>query len=244
MQWSDEGVIIAVRRHGETSAIIEAMTRRHGRHAGLVRAGRSRANRALLQPGNRVDLAWRARLDEHLGTYTVEPVSLNAGRLMEDAAALAGLSCLCAHAALLPEREAHERLYGAALVLLDVLDDFAVWPATLVRFELGLLEELGFGLDLTTCALGGASDDLGFVSPRSGRAVSRQAGQAWRDKLLPLPAFLISDQAGSPGVDDVVAGLRLTGHFLDRDLYRARGIEPPRQRQWLISRLADRARAP
>ncbi|MBX3570113.1 MAG: DNA repair protein RecO, partial [Rhizobiaceae bacterium] len=168
MEWRDEGIILGTRRHGETSVILEVMTRAHGRHLGLVRGGRSRKQQPVLQAGNRVDLTWRARLDEHLGSFQAEPVTLNAARLFDSAAAVYGLQVLAAHLRLIPERDAHPALFELLAVLVDHLDDAAVAGELVARFELMVLEELGFGLDLSECAATGSRTDLVYVSPRSG----------------------------------------------------------------------------
>ena len=190
MEWRDEGLVIGVRRHGEQSAIVEAMTRAHGRHLGLVRGGRSARLNAALQPGNTLALVWRARLDEHLGAYAIDPLALRAGRLMESALALAGLAYLGALARLLPERDPHEAVYETLTLIAERLDDEALAPPLVARFEALILAECGFRLDLARCAATGASEDLAYVSPRSGRAVSAEAGAPWRDRLLPLPPFM------------------------------------------------------
>src|SRR5690606_8298420 len=186
MEWRDEGNILGTRRHSETSAILEVMTRAHGRHLGLVRGGRSRRMQPVLQPGNRVDLVWRARLDEHMGLYQVEPLELHAARLFDSACAVYGLQTLAAHLRLLPERDPHEDLYRTLALLVAHLDEPAAAGELIVRFELLVLDELGFGLDLARCAATGRGDDLAFVSPKSGRAVSREAGQPWAERMLPL----------------------------------------------------------
>ena len=237
MEWRDEGVVIAVRRHGETSAIAELLTSAHGRCLGLVRGGRSRMQRPMLQPGNLVSAVWRARLEDHLGAFQLEPVALRAGTYIDDSFKLAGLSTLAALSQLLPEREPHARLYAALRLVIDTLDDDGVWPAMLVRWELGLLEELGFGLDLATCAATGFSNDLAYVSPKTGRAVSRSAGEPYRDRLFALPAFLNGGMATSPA--EVAEGLRMTGYFMTRHLFEPRGLAAPDQRQWIIERLTQ-----
>ena len=220
MEWRDEGTVIGVRRHGENAVVLELMTREHGRHLGLVHGGRSRKKQPLLQPGNTVEATWRGRLDEHLGTYAVEPVRLRAGELLESAVALHAVQAAGALLRLVPERESHPRLSEGLDVLLDNLDDPAVAAALMVRFELQVLDELGFGLDLERCAATGRNDDLTHVSPRTGRAVCSEAAAPYADRLLELPVFLARDglrgsnRAGSP--EDVLAGFALTGHFLDR----------------------------
>ena len=239
MEWRDEGVILSVRRHGETSAIAEVLTAQHGRSMGLVRGGRSRSQRPVLQPGNVVQLTWRARLEEHLGNFTVEPLSLRAGAIMDEPFRLAGLATLAGLAQLLPEREPHARIYEAFRIVLDAIDQDEVWPALLVRWEMGLLDELGFGLDLTACAATGTRDELVYVSPRSGKSVSAAAGAPYRDRLLRLPAFLTANVPAS--VADILDGLKLTGYFLNRHVFEPRGVPAPEQRQWIIRALAERS---
>ncbi|MGD0143204.1 MAG: DNA repair protein RecO [Rhizomicrobium sp.] len=217
MEWSDEAIVLSVRPHGETSAIVEVLARTHGRHMGLVRGGASRSKRPTLQPGNTLRAQWRARLSEHLGNFSVEPVKSRAGDMLDSGDALAGLNAFAGVAgAALPEREPHESVYHAAEILLDAIaeDDFAHWAPLYVRWEAGLLEALGFGLDLTRCAATGGVDDLIYVSPRSGRAVSAGAGEAYRDRLFALPSFLLGSQNASPTRADIAAGLRLTEYFL------------------------------
>ena len=227
MQWSDEGVILSVRPHGETAAVAEIFTRAHGRHLGLVHGGRSGRLRPVLQTGNHVEVVWKARLAEHLGQARVELRRGYAAMVMEDALALAGLSSMCALARLLPERDPHPSLFEVTLFVLGFLDDEAVWPALMVRWELALLDELGFGLDLSSCAATGAKEELIYVSPKSGRAVSAAAGEPYKDKLLRLPTFLVKGRQGAIQPQDVVAGLMLTGHFLETRALIPRGQELP-----------------
>jgi len=240
MQWSDQGIIIGTRRHGETSVIVELMTAGHGRHLGLVRGGRSRRMQPVLQPGNRVDAVWRARLDAHLGTYAVEPLELAAARLMQSRCALAGLQLLGAHLRLLPEREPHRALYEAAGILIEHMSDPQLAGPLMVRFELRLLEELGFGLNLAQCAGSGVTDDLAYVSPRSGQAVNRQTGAPWADKLLRLPGFLTAAQDRTCSPSDLADASRLTGFFLDRDVWSVREMAQPDSRTGFFSAV-DRA---
>ena len=232
MEWRDEGLIIGVRRHGEGSAIVEAMTRAHGRHLGLVRGGRSARLRATLQAGNTVGLVWRARLDEHLGAYAVEPLSLRAGRLMGSALALAGINYLAQLLRVLPERDPHEGVYEAASLIADALDEAMLAPVLVARFEARILAECGFRLDLSRCALTGAMDRLAYVSPKSGRAVSAEAGAPWRERLLPLPPFLRDDAPldARPSAGEVADAFRLTGFFLARDLFALKGEPLPDSR--------------
>lgn len=227
MQWQDEGLVIGVKRHGEAAVILELMTRAHGRHYGLVRAGSGRALRSVLQPGNSVEASWRARLEQHLGAFTVEPLRSRAARLIDRAYALHGVALLCALLRLLPERDPHAELFAMAEVIADRLDSLDLAPALMARFELALLAALGFGLDLQSCALTGVSEELDYVSPKSGRAVSRAAGAPWREKLLPFPQFLRDGTPAHPDAAELSAAFRLTGHFLARDVFAPRGVQMP-----------------
>lgn len=229
MEWTDKGLILGVRRHGEANAIVEAMTEGHGRHLGLVRNGRSARLRPVLQPGNSVDLTWRARLSEHLGNFTVEPGRLRVAMLMETYLGLNGLQVVAGHLRLLPERDPHDSLYRAALVVLDHLDEPMTAARLLIRFELALLDDLGFGLDLSSCAATGRSEELAYVSPKSGRAVSRGAGAPWAGRLLVMPPFM-AGEAGGTSAGDIAAGLEVTRYFLDRDVWGPRGMKPPGER--------------
>lgn len=237
MEWHDEGIILGTRKHGETSAILEVMTRAHGRHLGLVRGGRSRRMQPVLQPGNRVDLVWWARLDEHLGSFQVEALELNAARLFDSACAVYGLQTLAAHLRLLPERDPHAGLYDTLCVMLATLDTPAAAGELIVRFELLVLEELGFGLDLTQCAATGQLNDLVFVSPKSGRAVSREAGAPWATRMLALPAFLLRGANSRPDLAAMEDAFRLSGFFLGRHVYEPRGLEPPEARSGFLAAL-------
>ena len=237
MNWSDEGVILSVRPHGETAAVVELFTRQHGRHLGLVHGGRSRKSRPVLQIGNHVDATWKARLSEHLGHMTLELRHGYAAPAMDSAAALTGLTSLCTLARLMPERDPHPNLYEVTLFVLGYLDDDEVWPALLVRWEIALLEELGFGLDLSQCAATGGNDGLIYVSPKSGRAVSASAGEPYKDKLLPLPQFLLGGRQGHVSKADVINGLALTAHFLESRVLRPRGEELPEVRHRLAALL-------
>jgi DNA repair protein RecO (recombination protein O) len=240
MEWRDEGLVIGVRRHGEGSAIIEAMTRAHGRHLGLVRGARSARLQGVLQPGNSVGLVWRARLDEHLGSYAVEPLQLRAGRLIASGMALAGIGYLGALLRLLPERDSHEALFSEATLIADCLDSEEVAPALVAHFELQILSECGFRLDLDSCAATGAREDLIYVSPKSGRAVSASAGAPWKERLLPLPAFLRGGAEMAPAAGDLDGAFRLTGFFLERDLFGARGLPMPDARRAFLAAALER----
>ena len=217
MEWHDEGILLSSRQHGERDAIVSILTFEHGRHAGLVAGGAGRRATPLLQPGNRLDCIWRARLEEQLGRFTVEPIRLFASILLEDRERLTAITSACAVVdILLAEREPHADLYAGLLTLLGLLVSDPAWAEAYVRFELLLLAELGFGLDLTACAVTGATLDLAYVSPKSGRAVAREAAGPWADRLLPLPAFLVADHTASP--QEIAQGLRLAGHFLRRHI--------------------------
>ena len=231
MEWRDEGIILGLRKHGETSVIAEVMTHAHGRHMGIVRGGRSKRLQPVLQPGNSVDLVWRARLDEHLGQYQVELVNGRAGHLMQSAIGLHGVQAMAALLQLLPERDSHPRLHDAFAIILDSLDTPAQAGALYVRFELAVLEDLGFGLDLSACAATGARSDLIYVSPKTGRAVSAEAGAPWADRLLALPEFLSDRDVACADADALAEAFRLSGHFLNRHVFEARGIEPPVSRE-------------
>ncbi|MGP0059190.1 MAG: DNA repair protein RecO [Beijerinckiaceae bacterium] len=238
MEWRDEGLIIGVKKYGETSVILEAMTRAHGRHAGLVKGGRSKRMQPLLQPGNEVILVWRARLEDHLGLYQVEPIKLRAARLMASAAALQGVNLLGALLRLLAERDPHEALYEAACVIVEHLEDKDIAAVLILRFELVVLAELGFGLDLKTCAATGTSEDLVYVSPKSGRAVSAAAGAPYHDKMLPLPDFLRPQaRSATPSPADLRAGFQLTEYFLRRNLFEPRGLALPDSRSAFLAEL-------
>ncbi len=243
MEWRDEGIVLSARGYGESGAILELFTREHGRHLGLVRGGAGRRHKSSLQAGNSLSAHWRARLSEHLGTYTAELMKPRAGLLMEDAFSLMGLSAACAVAGVIPEREAHPALYEGFELLLDTMEDPDIWPAIFVRWELGLLQELGFGLDLGQCAATGSRDDLTYISPRSGGAVSREAGDPYKERLFRLPQFLIGAQAGAATPDDVAEGFRITGHFLDRHLFTPHGRHLPDARIRLAERVFTRSRA-
>ena len=232
MEWTGEALLIGVRRHGESGVIAEAMVAGRGRCLGLVRGGRSTRLAATLQPGNIVQLTWRARLEDHLGTFTIELLRGRAAELITDRKRLYLSQLVCEHLHLLPERDPHDRLLGMAIDLIDHPPD----GAALARFELALLDELGFGLDLESCAATGVTEDLTHVSPKSGRAVSRTAAEPYKDRLLPLPSFLHARGNASP--DDIRAALRLTAHFLHQHVWQARDVDPPTVREPLIDMLS------
>lgn len=238
MDWTDDAILLSARPHGETAALAVLLTREHGRHAGLVHGGQGSRMRAVLEPGNRVAAHWRARLSEQLGTWTLELERATGAALLDDPLRLAALSSCCALLdAILPEREPHAEVFAATLALFDALDS-DIWAEVYVRWEIGLLDVAGFGLDLSRCAATGQvpaeNDQLAFVSPRTGRAVSLSASEPFRDKLLPLPPFLVGRSDGGPG--EVSAGLDLTGHFLDRHVFALRHAEVPPARTRFVDR--------
>lgn len=234
MEWSDRGIVLGIRRHGENGAIAEIMTQGHGRHLGHVRNGRSRSMQPVLQPGNVVEVTWRARLDEHLGHYQIEPVTFRAARLMEGALGLNGVQALASLLRLLPERDPHPHLFNALDVILDHLDEPAGAGELYVRFELAVLDDLGFGLDLLRCAATGQGHDLAYVSPKTGRAVSRVAGAPWADKMLALPAFLTEGRPEPASADTLAEAFRLSAFFLDRHVYGPRGLDPAEAREAFV----------
>lgn len=235
MDWRDEGVLLTVRKHGESAAIIDVFTALHGRHAGVVRGGASRRMAPVLQPGSQLSLEWRARLEDHLGSYRIEPIRSRAGTLIGDGDALAAMNSIAAIlTAWLPEREPHPDFYAATVGLIDNLGQTSDWREAYVAWEVMLLSELGFPLDLSKCAATGGTDDLAYVSPKSGCAVSRKAGAPYADRMLPLPGFL-----GGFSNANVAEGLRMTGHFLKHwvaPAFNSHG--PPSARERLIERLS------
>jgi DNA repair protein RecO (recombination protein O) len=245
MEWTDEGIVLGSRRHGEANAILEVMTRGHGRHLGLVRGGAGSRLRPMLQPGNGVRVTWRARLDEHLGHYAVEGLTLRAASFLGLAHAVYGVTHLAALCRLLPERDPHEAVHDALAGVLDHIEERMVAAALIARFELDLLGELGFGLDLAQCAVTGARAELAYVSPKSGRAVSRQAGAPWDERLLRLPPFLCEAAVlGTPAASDLADAFTLTGFFLARNVTEPRGAGlPPERDRFIAAALSNRPRA-
>lgn len=242
MDWTDEGVVLAVRKHGETAALLSALTRERGRHLGLVLGGAGSRHRPLLQPGNLLKLQWRARLSDQLGHYGIELVAAHAAAAMEDPLRLLALASATGLAErVLPEREAHPRLYDALCILVQALaEDEKSWAPAYVRWELGLLSELGFGLDLDVCALTGSTEGLAYVSPKTGKAATAEAAAPYREKLLPLPGFLapgrgLGDQDSS---EDLRQGFALTGYFLNHHVLAPHGWRFPDARDQLVEGLA------
>ncbi|MBC6980696.1 DNA repair protein RecO [Caulobacter sp. 17J80-11] len=239
MEWTDDAFVLSARAHGETGAIVDLLTETHGRVVAYVAGGASRKMRPFLQPGARVMAQFRSRVSEQMGSAALEPVGEGPAALFDDSLALAGLAAAAAVAqGALPEREPHPGAFYAFDALVSALAVPDIWPAVFVRFEAGLLEELGFGLDLTRCAATGATDDLVYVSPKTGRAVSRAAGEPYKDRMLALPPFLLASQAGLRH-GEVGAGLKLTGHFLEAFVFNALNKPLPPARVWMVDRLAD-----
>jgi len=240
MLWRDTGFVLATRRHGENALIVDLLTREHGRHAGLVRGGQSPKIRAMLQSGNEVAAVWRGRLDEHLGTIACEMVRAHAARFLDDPGRLAGLTSAAALVgAALPEREPHGDVFTSFARLIEALDSAVDWPAQYVRWEHDLLSALGFGLDLSRCAVSGATAGLAYVSPRTGRAVSRTSGLPYHDRLLPLPEFLWRNTPADEAELDL--GMTLTGHFLVHHVFAPQGRTLPAARMRLAERMREAA---
>lgn len=238
MDWRDQGVLLSVRKHGESSAIVEVFTAEHGRHAGVVRGGTSRKIAPILQPGAQLDVSWRARLEDHIGTFSVEPLQSRAAAIMGDRMALAGLNATTALLGFcLPERASYPALYERSITLFDLLGTSEAWPLAYLRWELALLDEMGFGLDLSACAVTGSLEDLAYVSPKTGRAVSAEAAGEWADKLLALPDCLLGH--GSGELAGIGEGLATTGYFFKTKLAPQMGDRPlPQARQRLVDTIA------
>jgi len=241
MEWQDEGIVLSAARHGEADALLEVMTRGHGRARGFIKGGLSRRNKANLQAGNRLSLIWRARLETNLGRFTVELLHSPLGLLMGDGARLSALAAATSVvASTMTEREPHASVYDGLSAVIELMENeigsVAVWAAALARLELGILAELGYGLDLDECASTGTRDNLVYVSPKSGRAVSAEAGAPYKDKLLALPGFLAGD-ADTPSVMDAIDAMKLTGYFLDRTVWLVRGKGQPAARERMFTSL-------
>ena len=242
MDWSDEGIFLSAKPLGETSAVAELLTLEHGRHLGLVRGGRSRRIRPILQPGNLIRATWRARLPEHLGGYNVEMMEAHGARALDDAKALSAIGAIVGLLKLLPERDPHPELYASTLHVVRSFGEPEIWPALLVHWEIQMLQEVGFGLDLSECAATGTTKDLAYVSPRSSRAVSREAGEPYADKMLALPGFLL-DATAPLSEADIAAGFALTGYFLERDVLAPHDLKMPAARGRLLDLLVRNPRA-
>ena len=242
IEWRDEGVLLAVRKHGEAAVIVEFFTQHHGKHAGVVRGGAGRRQGPILQPGGQFEVIWKARLEEHMGAFTVEPMRSRAAQVMADPLALAGLTSVVGLLNFaLPERAQHGALYSASINLLDLICVTDAWPLAYLHWEMQLLEDLGFGLDLSCCAVSGTTEDLAYVSPKSGRAVAAHHAGRWKTQLLPLAPCMIGQSVADNG--EIAAGLRTTGHFLEKWLAPSLGDRGlPLARQRLVERLFRIAR--
>ncbi|NVJ70868.1 MAG: DNA repair protein RecO [Alphaproteobacteria bacterium] len=246
MEWQDEGIVLSATRFGEHDALLELMTRTHGRARGYVKAGMSRRNKANLQVGNRLSVTWRSRIETNLGRFTHELIHSPLGLMMGDGNRVSALSAVTAVvASTMPERETHEGLFErleAVVALLEETEgDISLWAAALAKLELAILKELGYGLDLSECAGTGSTENLVYVSPKSGRAVSAEAGGPYKGRLLPLPAFLTAGKLADAGVHDALDALRTTGYFLDRNVWIVHGKGMPPARDRFISTLARAA---
>ena len=236
MEWSSDGIIISSRRQGESSAIVEVFTPDHGRYFGLVRGGSGRRMRPLLQVGNHVFVVWKARLSEHLGTFIVELKMAYAAFVMDDALMLTILSTACSLIRCLPERHAHPRIYALIMMLLDKIEDYKICSILFIRYELALLEEMGYGLDLSCCVVNGSKHQLTHISPKSGRAVSAEVAEPYLDKLYPIPAFFIDSHA-SVTQNDIFHGFAVTGHFLKKWIYYPVNQSIPESRDRMLKML-------
>ncbi len=235
IEWRDQGILLSARPHGESAAIVEVLTEQKGRHAGVVRGGASRKLAPVLQTGAQLDLTWKARLEDHLGSFSVELIKSRSAAAMGDRLSLAGVAAVASLlVSVLPERESHTALYWRTVGLFDMLGDTALWPLAYLRWEMALLEELGFGLDLSACAATGINEELTYISPKSGRAVSAQGAGDWAARLLPLPPVMKGEGDGSP--DEIVQALGTTGYFLEHKLFAALGKKSlPEARHRLIA---------
>ena len=236
MEWQDEAIVLSASRFGEHDALLEVMTPEHGRSRGFVKAGMSRRNKAVLQPGNKLAVTWRARLETNLGRFQVELVHSPLGLLISDPTRMAALAAVCAVVqSTMPERQKHDGVFDALAGYINLLEaedgQLSVWGAALARIELGILAELGYGLDLSECAATGTTDGLVYVSPKSGRAVSSEAGAPYKSRLLALPSFMITDSFSEANPADVINGLKLTGFFLERQVWVVTGTGQPDARE-------------
>ena len=242
MEWQDDGIVLSAARFGEHDALLEIMTPDHGRARGFVKAGMSRRNKAVLQPGNRISASWRSRLETNLGRFQIELIHSPLGVLISDAGRMMALAAVCANVqSTMPERQAHKGVYEALVGYIALLEaddgDVALWGAALARIELGILAELGYGLDLSSCAATGTEDDLIYVSPKSGRAVSAEAGLPYKGRLLDLPAFMRDAALSDATLRCACTGLKLTGYFLERNVWIVAGKGQPDARERLVSHL-------
>lgn len=231
-QWRDQGFVLGVRPHGEGGAVVSLLTRHNGRHAGYMYGAQSAKKRAMIEPGSFVSIDWKSRIADNLGTVSLEQEAGLPAGILDDPLRLGALLSACALCdAALPEREGHEGLFNGFQTLIHILGDEDIWGAAYIYWEIALLKELGFGLDLTKCAGGGDSQTLAYVSPKSGRAVSYAAAEPYKDKLLELPSFL-KPNGGPLDSEEILKGLLMTGHFLEHWVFahHTKGVPDPRLR--------------
>ena len=237
MEWQDNGIVLSLKNYGERSGLLEVLTLEHGRHLGIVRDIRSQYRKGSLQAGNTLQLNWRARISEHLGSFTFDVVESRAAKIMNNKLALVGLQTLVAYTNILPERESVGSLYKALSIVLDSMSSNNDWLELLIKWEMGFLAELGFGIDISKCVVSLETDNLIYVSPKSGKAVSKQIGNPYKDKLLKLPSFLIDNK--KPSKIDVINGFLLTGFFLNKDVYEPLGLKMPNSRDRIVTMVRD-----
>jgi DNA repair protein RecO (recombination protein O) len=240
MEWRSVGILLAARKHGETSLIIDTFCPGHGRYLGVVKGGASRKFAPILQVGAQLDLTWKARLQDHLGSFKVELVRARTVHAMSDRILAAGLTSVSTILSrVLPERQAYDNFYRTTEDLLDLLNQPNIWPMAYLRWELELLTVLGYGLDLSKCAVSGSTEKLRYVSPRTGRAISEQAAGEWVSKLLHLPSIILK---GSGNSDSIIDGLKLTGYFLTRKVFNELSVRSPvSERQRFVDLLSQKA---
>lgn len=238
--WQDQGIVLSVRPHGENGAVVALLTEQNGRHAGYVHGARSSKQQGVCEPGNLVEVVWTSRVSDQLGTYALTTLKPYAARVMDDPLKLSALQSACALCdQTLPERDVHQGLFQGLGALLEVIqdhDDPGIWGAAYVMWEIALLRELGFALDLSRCAGGGDPGQLAYISPKTGCAVSYQAGEPYKDKLLRLPGFL-KPNGGAGDTGDVVTGLALTAYFLEHRVFIHSTQGLPGARNDLLNRL-------
>jgi DNA repair protein RecO (recombination protein O) len=240
MEWRSVGILLAARKHGETSLIIDTFCPGHGRYLGVVKGGASRKFAPILQVGAQLDLTWKARLQDHLGSFKVELVRARTVHAMSDRILAAGLTSVSTILSrVLPERQAYDNFYRTTEDLLDLLNQPNIWPIAYLRWELELLTVLGYGLDLSKCAVSGSTEKLRYVSPRTGRAISEQAAGEWVSKLLHLPSIILK---GSGNSDSIIDGLKLTGYFLTKKVFNELSVRSPvSERQRFVDLLSQKA---
>ncbi len=217
-QWRDQGYVLSVRPHGESGAVVSLLTEQYGRHAGFVHGAQSSKKRAMMEPGTRVTAEWKSRVSDQLGNFTLEQESGINFAILQDPLRLGALMSACALCDVtLPEREAHPGLFHGFHTLMGMMDQ-DIWAAAYIYWEIALLKELGYGLDLARCAGGGDTQTLAYVSPKSGRAVSYAVAEPYKERLLELPAFL-KPNGGPYDPEEIAKGLKMTAHFLEHRVF-------------------------